>query len=126
MSQYIIMLNICFSFQGTVNRHFQCDECDRKLKRKGHLEYHIITHSGERQYICSECGKPFSLWSNLLRHKLIHSSIRPKYVCKICCTKFTRRENLKKNIQKTFRCAAISLSGGLFQNCAVNINNNGL
>ncbi len=41
---------------------------------------HLLTHSNERPYQCSECGKPFISSASLKLHKKMHSDDKP-YQC---------------------------------------------
>lgn len=57
-------------------REFKCSLCTKVLKSKASLEYHLMTHSGERPYACSECPKKFIRPILLKNHMKIHSSVK--------------------------------------------------
>ncbi|EJD41193.1 hypothetical protein AURDEDRAFT_169780 [Auricularia subglabra TFB-10046 SS5] len=45
-----------------------CHECGFAFDRPSALQTHARTHTGERPYQCTECGKDFSTTTNLFRH----------------------------------------------------------
>ncbi|KAJ9094991.1 hypothetical protein QFC21_005784 [Naganishia friedmannii] len=60
---------------GAPGRMFQCplETCSRLFKRLEHLKRHVRTHTQERPYTCSYCGKGFSRSDNLTQHVKIHA-----------------------------------------------------
>ncbi len=49
----------------TEERPYECSECGKKFTQSGNLQVHMRKHTGERPYECSECGKKFTLLSSL-------------------------------------------------------------
>ncbi|XP_068083038.1 zinc finger protein 852-like isoform X1 [Anabrus simplex] len=78
----------------TKERPYQCSECSRKYSSKANLVVHMSTHTGVREYHCNECGKVFAQRSCLKAHEAVHSNERPFH-----CVQCSKTFSLKKRLQ---------------------------
>ncbi|KAI8332614.1 hypothetical protein BC941DRAFT_402284 [Chlamydoabsidia padenii] len=56
-------------------RHrYHCQHCPKTFSRPSSLRIHIYSHTGEKPHICPyfECGRRFSVQSNMRRHIRVH------------------------------------------------------
>ncbi|XP_077186477.1 uncharacterized protein LOC143833965 isoform X6 [Paroedura picta] len=60
------------------------------LQAKSCLVKHQMSQTGEKLYVCTDCGRNFHLKSNLLRHQKVHTGENP-YECPVCGKSFTSR-----------------------------------
>lgn len=57
---------------------------------------HKLSHTGEKKHVCAECGKSFSIRSNLTVHMRVHTGETP-YHCSLCPKKFYDSNGLKRH-----------------------------
>ncbi|CAG0919581.1 unnamed protein product [Notodromas monacha] len=50
-------------------RKFECHMCELKFFEQCHLDNHLRTHTGERPFRCPDCGKSYTQFSALNRHR---------------------------------------------------------
>jgi uncharacterized Zn-finger protein len=74
----------------------ECDICHKRVLRiKEHIERHL--RSGEREFICTVCGKSYLKKEMLNRHILNHDPDKKKHKCDICGQGFPRNDQLKRH-----------------------------
>ncbi|XP_066091589.1 zinc finger protein 343-like isoform X2 [Saccopteryx bilineata] len=61
-----------------------------------YMRIHQMTHSGEKPYMCPECGRGFGVMSNLRRHQRTHSGEKP-FMCPMCGQGFGDKSYLRKH-----------------------------
>ena len=50
----------------------QCPQCPKKYPQPGRLEKHMRSHTGEKPYECTYCGKLFTSIGNRKDHERRH------------------------------------------------------
>ncbi|KAG0747634.1 hypothetical protein G6F57_007569 [Rhizopus arrhizus] len=60
---------------STTHKRYVCQLCSKRFTRPSSLTTHIYSHTGEKPFKCpvGDCGRQFSVVSNLRRHAKIHS-----------------------------------------------------
>ncbi|RMZ90480.1 hypothetical protein DV736_g2299, partial [Chaetothyriales sp. CBS 134916] len=61
---------------GNTQKKHKCKVCDKRFTRPSSLQTHMYSHTGEKPFTCpvENCGRSFSVVSNLRRHKRVHRS----------------------------------------------------
>jgi len=87
-------------------RPWKCDvvSCDYKSKYKSNLKMHMLTHSNEKRYKCSECDYATKYKSNLSSHMMTHSKETP-YACTYCKYETRYKSNLKNHVKSHLKRA---------------------
>nr|XP_042895814.1 gastrula zinc finger protein XlCGF71.1-like [Parasteatoda tepidariorum] len=69
----------------TGEKPFFCSSCGKRFAQKSHMQRHNRTHTGEKPFKCLTCGKCFSQKANMQRHAIIHFSFVAGFIrrCKI-------------------------------------------
>ncbi|CAG0891315.1 unnamed protein product [Cyprideis torosa] len=70
------------------SRGLQCEICGKTFCTEQVLRAHGVVHTGEKPYACAQCGRTFTRYSSMYKHKkLVHendSSARKRHMCNIC------------------------------------------
>ncbi|PIO40662.1 hypothetical protein AB205_0027620, partial [Aquarana catesbeiana] len=67
----------------TEEKPYCCSECGKCFSKKEGLQRHQKLHTNEKPFSCSECGKSFQRKSQHIRHQIYHSGKKP-YSCEYC------------------------------------------
>ncbi|XP_049956469.1 uncharacterized protein LOC126473455 [Schistocerca serialis cubense] len=55
---------------------------------------------GMKQYICSTCGKQYSIKGSLQRHVRYECGVEPQFCCPYCSKRSHRKSNLSQHIRR--------------------------
>ncbi|CAM5158090.1 unnamed protein product [Eretmochelys imbricata] len=72
---------------------YKCLDCGKSFSVRTNLITHWKNHTGEKPYKCLDCGKSFRQSSHLITHQRLHTGERP-YKCLECGKSFNVRSAL--------------------------------
>ena len=81
----------------TGDKPFLCTICGKGFSLKWTLQCHIKTH-GEKQFQCATCNKGFFTKGDLKRHEIIHRGEKA-HVCQECGKRFSQRSQLTNHMR---------------------------
>jgi len=76
----------------------ECKICKKLFKDRNRLKQHRVTHTKEKSYECSECGKKFGTPGILYNHSFVHN---PPHHCELCTFKFAQKSGLQNHMKKS-------------------------
>jgi len=77
-----------------IRKKKQCAVCDKKVI---HLKEHMLIHTGEKSFACTECAYKCARNSHLKEHMLIHTGVKD-FACTECAYKCARNSDLKTHM----------------------------
>jgi len=88
-------------------KNFHClhEGCGKAFRFKGELKIHGMTHSKERNFVCSECGERFRSKGQVELHaKRRHNpDTKPNIPCEECGKLFRIQADLRNHLSRTHR-----------------------
>ncbi|XP_046563804.1 zinc finger protein 501-like [Haliotis rubra] len=74
-----------------------CDNPQKHGQNQGWKGRHMLEHSGEKRYSCTDCGKTFTDVHHMRLHVAMHSGIKP-FPCFLCEKEFTHPFHRKRHL----------------------------
>lgn len=63
---------VSWPIAGSFKKRYTCSLCSYSTDYPTNIQRHMLTHTGERPFRCTTCGKGFTTKQNLESHALQH------------------------------------------------------
>ncbi|XP_061187649.1 uncharacterized protein LOC133195740 [Saccostrea echinata] len=96
-----LLKNHMEEYHNLTDKKFPCDfeGCKFTFFKRSHLQRHKISHTGERKFGCSVCGKAFRHADNLKVHMRQHTNEKP-VACDLCSFTCRQKSSLQYHLHK--------------------------
>ncbi|XP_015241184.1 PREDICTED: zinc finger protein 62 homolog isoform X1 [Cyprinodon variegatus] len=81
-------------------RKYLCPSCGRQFRHMSRLRAHMLTHSPDQSYPCSQCGKTLGSWKKLWTHQRFHRQPSGRFTCPQCGQGFRFTSSYRKHMNE--------------------------